>query len=98
MSCWRQAAGCTSRELDSGEIVVLSPDGSQALVLNPTAAVIFELCAQGAMESMLVAELSGRFAPVPRQQLDADVHAIVGALAQAGLLVEAPCGDTASAR
>ncbi|HSI03824.1 MAG TPA: PqqD family protein [Myxococcota bacterium] len=79
-------ATVTDRELPDGERVLLTPDGSGVLVLNPLGSVIWTLC-DGAHDVEGMARIIGeRFPEVAPEQIARDVNAVLKQLAEAKLL------------
>ncbi len=83
----RLRPGVRRRELADGESVALSPDGAQALVLNPMASVVLELC-DGRAPGEIAAVIAERFADVAREAILADVSRILEQLVQAQIVEE----------
>ena len=74
------------RSLADGEVVVLRPDGSAALVLNGTGAAVLELCDGRHSVVEMATLIASVFPEVPREAVEADVDALVAQLTDAGCL------------
>jgi hypothetical protein len=81
----RRAPGAIS-EVVEGKAFVVVPDGTEVVVLNRTATVVWDLLAAGATLDALVGALSERFPTVAPEALAGDVHAFLADLRAAGLL------------
>ncbi|HEX9731003.1 MAG TPA: PqqD family protein [Thermoanaerobaculia bacterium] len=94
----RRKAHLRARELPDGATMVMAPDGSMALLLNPMGSVVWRLCdgRRGAAEiaGFIVRELPDAAA----QRVLSDVESLLGELRVAGLIDDAagesqPCGS-----
>lgn len=85
----RRIADLATRKISDEETVVLSPSGS-AIILNEVGAVVLELCDGTRTVDQVVAFLCESLKGANEQQVRSDVTSFVGALSEAGCLVDAP--------
>lgn len=92
----RAVVGVTRRALPDDEAVLLAADGAVALVLNPLAAIVWDLCDGTRAGAGIAAIIAERFPDCDPARVDADVDAVLARLAREGFLEDAPCGSAAS--
>jgi len=78
--------GLAFRELADGSTVVLQPDGKAALVLNVMGAAVLDLCDGQRAIADVAALICDVFPDAARDQVEADVAALVEKLTEAGCL------------
>jgi len=83
-----------SRGLPDGESLVLAADGTEAIVLNPMGAVVWDLC-QGRREIDRIAQLICEVLPdAELTRVRDEVHALVRQLVDRGVLEDADAAET----
>lgn len=85
---FRAAAGVSVVELGPDELVARSPDQTRAVVLNPTASAVLDLCDGTRSVSEIAAFLAGELAGTSPTGAEADVSALVAELMAADILEE----------
>ena len=67
-------------EVVEGRAVLVAPTGDELITLNPLGTRVWEILDGELDESGIAEVLTGDFADVPREQLEADVRAFLGEL------------------
>jgi hypothetical protein len=95
----RRRAGLSFREIGEEETLILTEDGSTAVVLNAVGGVLWSLCDGSREVEELAAIICSAFPAAEPGGVRDDVAAVVTQLRSLGLLEEhEPCGTPPSAR
>jgi hypothetical protein len=94
----RRKQGLACREISDGEIIVLSSDGSTAIVLNAMGAVVWDLLDGSRGVEELAALICATLPDGGLERVQADIAALLSRLRELGLLEEIEaCGPLPSA-
>lgn len=74
-------------EVVEGRAVLVRPDGTELITLNPVGTMVWEALAQPRDPGALADELNGRFGAVGREALERDCAEFVAQLRELGLVV-----------
>lgn len=86
----RRKARLKTRELPDGETLLLTPDGSMALVLNAMGSVVWRLCDGRRTAPEIAAFIVRELPDAPAEDVLDDVEDLLAKLAEAGLVEETP--------
>jgi hypothetical protein len=67
--------------------MLVHPDGSELITLNPVGTIVWEVLAHGVDTAALTDAIATRFAEVPREDLERDCAAFIKELDELGLIV-----------
>lgn len=87
----KRAHGVVATELPEDEVVVATPDHTQALVLNATGAAVLELCDGSRSVDDIIRFICAAVAGADESQVRADTEQLVQRLVEAGIVYDA-CG------
>lgn len=94
----RRKAGLSFREIGDAETLILTEDGSTAVVLNAVGGVVWSLCDGSRELEELTAIICSAFPAVEPGSVREDVAAVLTRLRALGLLEDhEPCGTPPSA-
>lgn len=86
MATFTRAPGALTEHVE-GKAMVVRPDGSELLTLNPVGTIVWDELAAGADRAALVDAVARRFPAVERSRIERDVDAFLDQLLAAGLVV-----------
>lgn len=86
MPTFSRAPGALTEHVE-GKAMVVRPDGSELLTLNPVGTIVWDALDGGAERTALIDAVAARFPSVERARIERDVDAFLDQLAGAGLVV-----------
>ena len=90
----KRIEGVHRRELPEDECILLEPGEALAVVLNPTAAAVWDLCDGARRLEEIAGTLAERFVEVGKARVHSDIEAVVRQLIESKLLVDVDtCGS-----